>query len=269
MQSMGSIETIRWTPLPWREMLAPVTWLLIAMIGVAVGFLGGLFGKGGAAVATPLLAAIGVPPMIAVASPLPAAVPSSVVAYRAYREHGYNDRQVVRWSLFAGAPATVIGALLTWWVEPAALIAATDVLIVGIGLRLALRRPGRSSNVPPSAITPARIVAVAGVVGLLSGLLANAGGFLLAPLYLGVLRLPIKPAFASSLAVAAVLAIPGTVVHTALGHIDWRVVAVFASASVPLSFLGARVAVAADASKLERGYGTALVVLGTVLLLAR
>lgn len=90
------------------------------------------------------------------------------------------------------------------------------------------------------------------VVGLISGLLANSGGFLLAPLYVAVLRLPIKAAFASSLAVAAVLAVPGTIVHAALGHIDWALVAVFAATSVPLSFLGARVALRADPSRLER-----------------
>jgi uncharacterized membrane protein YfcA len=51
-----------------------VPWIAIALIGAAVGFLGGLFGKGGAAVATPLLAAVGVPAIVAVASPLPATV---------------------------------------------------------------------------------------------------------------------------------------------------------------------------------------------------
>lgn len=38
-------------------------------IGVAVGFLGGLFGKGGSAVATPLLSLAGAPGYIAVATP--------------------------------------------------------------------------------------------------------------------------------------------------------------------------------------------------------
>ena len=76
---------------------------------------------------------------------------------------------------------------------------------------------------------------IAAGVGLLSGLLANAGGFLLVPLYLLVLRLPIKTALACSLAVAAVLAVPGTLVHAALGHIDWAVTAVFAASLIPMS----------------------------------
>jgi len=107
------------------------------------------------------------------------------------------------------------------------------------------------------------------VVGLASGLLANSGGFLLAPLYLTVLRLPIKSAFASSLAVASVLAVPGTLVHWRLGHIDWHLVLVFGAASIPLSYLGARVALRTDPVRLERLYGAALLALGIVLLVFR
>ena len=80
------------------------------------------------------------------------------------------------------------------------------------------------------------MIVVAAAVGLLSGLLANGGGFLLAPLFVVVLRLSIKQSFATSLAVAAVLAIPGTIVHAALGHIDWELVAVFGATSIPLSY---------------------------------
>ena len=86
------------------------------------------------------------------------------------------------------------------------------------------------------------------------------------PLYLGVLRLPIKTALACSLAVASVLAVPGTLVHAALGHIDWSVTVVFAMASIPLSSLGARTALRMRSDHLERGYGAGLAVLGIVLL---
>ena len=113
------------------------------------------------------------------------------------------------------------------------------------------------------------MVAVAAATGLAAGLLANSGGFLLAPLYVAVLRLPVKQAFACSLAVSAVLAVPGTVVHAALGHLDWRVVLVFGAASVPLSYVGARVAIRADAVRLERIYGAVLLVLGVTLFVLR
>ena len=86
-------------------------WIEIVLIGAVVGFLGGMFGKGGSALATPLLAAIGVPPIVAVASPLPATIPSTLVAYRQYRRLGIGDPEVIRWSIVVGIPATVVGAL--------------------------------------------------------------------------------------------------------------------------------------------------------------
>ena len=71
-----------------RVFAGRVQWLAIVLIGAGVGFAGGLFGKGGSAIATPLLAAIGLKPIVAVASPLPATIPGTLVAYRHYRRMG-------------------------------------------------------------------------------------------------------------------------------------------------------------------------------------
>jgi uncharacterized membrane protein YfcA len=71
-----------------------------------------------------------------------------------------------------------------------------------------------------------------------------------------------KKAFACSLAVSAVLALPGTVVHAYLGHISWLVTSLVALGSVPFSFLGARLAIKTRSAKLERWYGLALTCLG-------
>ncbi len=248
-----------------------MSWPGVILIGLSVGFLAGLFGKGGSAVATPLLHAVGVPAIIALAAPLPATIPSTLAATGAYWRQHLVDTEVLRWSVVAGVPATVAGAYATRWVSGNLLISATDVLLALLGLRF-LFRPAegqlRAGAPDGRRWRRVRLVCVAGGVGLASGLLANSGGFLLAPLYLAVLRLPIKSAFASSLAVAAALALPGTLVHWALGHIDWSVVAVFAAASVPLSYLGARVALRTEGRHLERIYGGVLAVLGIGLLFA-
>ncbi len=244
-----------------------VQWIEIVLIGAAVGFLGGLFGKGGSALATPLLAAIGIPAIAAVASPLPATIPGTLVASRRYRHAGISDPQVVRWSVALGIPATIVGALATYWIGGDALVRVTDVAVAAIGLRVLLR-PDDPEVVPVDVPRRrVRLAVVAVTVGFLSGLLANAGGFLLVPLYLALLKLPIKTALACSLAVAAVLAVPGTFVHAALGHIDWTVTAVFAFASVPLSSVGARTALRMNSARLERVYGAGLLVLGTTFLI--
>jgi uncharacterized membrane protein YfcA len=244
---------------------------VILLIGAGVGFLGGLLGKGGSAIATPLLVAVGVPPMVAVAAPLPATVPGTLVAADRYRRHDLIDRTVLRWSLLTGLPATVVGALLTRWVPGSALVAATDVVIALLGLRLLLVPQDASSATDhlDAASRRRRTIAVAVATGFSAGLLANSGGFLLAPLFITVLGLRVRSALGTSLAVAAAMAVPGTVVHLALGHLDWTVVAAFGLGSIPLSGLGARVALSVDAQRLERAYGLALVLLGGGFMAAR
>ena len=271
-------------------------WVLIAVVGAGVGYLGGMFGKGGSAIATPFLALIGVPPIVAVAAPLPATIPGTLVAFSRYHREGLTDARVIRWSVACGVPATVIGAVVTRWIGGAQLVKITDAVVAALGIRILLQRPARQAPAAPqepegasgmeptggtldsatttmtqvrrpaASYSTARLVSVALVVGFLAGLLANSGGFLLVPLYLSVLRLPIKQSLACSLAVAAMLAVPGTIVHAALGHIDWTVAAVFGAASIPLSSLGARTALRMNAAHLERIYGAGLTILGLGLL---
>ena len=236
----------------------------IVAVGGVIGFLGGLLGKGGSAIATPALVALGLPPIVALAAPLPATVPGAMVAANRYREHGHIDRAVLKWSLIAGIPATILGAFATRWIDAGSLVLLTDVVIVVIGARM-LRTPSAHQGDigTDEGVDRNRIVAVALVT---AGLLANSGGFLLAPLFVAVLGLGIRPALGTSLATASVLAIPGTMVHMAMGHLDLAVVVLFAIGSIPLSGLGARVALRADVTRLERFYGGSLVVLGAVFL---
>jgi uncharacterized membrane protein YfcA len=247
--------------------MAVVDWTAIILTGLAVGLMAGLFGKGGSAVATPLLHAAGVPALVAVAAPLPATIPSTLVASRPYWRERLVDDDVLRWSLLVGVPATILGAVASRWVSGEALVRITDVLVAGLGVRFLLgpSAPEEAGARPGSYRT--RLVLVAAAVGVAAGLLANSGGFLLAPLYLVALRMPVRSAFATSLTVAAFLAIPGTIVHWTLGHIDWSVVAVFGAASVPCSYLGARLALRIRPHHLERVYGAMLTLLGIAFLL--
>lgn len=243
-----------------------MTWIAVALIGAGVGFLSGLFGKGGSAIATPLLHAIGIPALVAVAAPLPATIPGTLVAAHRYRRVDLIDMWVLKIALLAGIPATVVGAVATRWIDGGVLVQATDILVLGLGLRLLLGSDDHEV-VHDVEHRTARAVAISVVVGLTAGLLANSGGVLLAPLYLAVLRMPLKASLGTSLAVSAVLAVPGTIVHASLGHIDWAVVAVFGLGSVPLSSLGAKVALRTNPHALQRLFGAVLVVLGGVFVL--
>lgn len=158
-------------------------------------------------------------------------------------------------------PATILGAAATRWVDATALVTVTEILLVAIGVRLLLAKATVETD-EPELVGLLPMVAVAGVTGVAAGLLANSGGFLLAPLFVTVLGMAIKPALGTSLAVASVLAVPASVIHLLLGHLDLTVVMAFALGAVPLSSLGARVALQVDSSRLERGYGLMLVIMG-------
>jgi uncharacterized membrane protein YfcA len=248
--------------------MATGTLVEVALIGLAVGFLSGLFGKGGSAVATPLLAAIGIPPIAAVASPLPATIPATFVAARTYARSGHVDRRLVLTCAAIGLPATIAGALATRWIDGHFLVVATEVLLLALGAKF-LFAPGELPDAPRDvAHFGRRAAALALGVGFVSGLLANAGGFLFAPLFVVALHRPLKDALGTSSALACVLAIPGTIVHAALGHIDWTVTLVFALSSVPFSALGARVALRTQTRPLERVYGVAIASFAALFLLA-
>jgi uncharacterized membrane protein YfcA len=113
--------------LTWQHLGAVLT-------GVAIGFLGGLFGKGGSAVATPLLSLLGFPGFVAVASPLPAAIPSTLIASAEYWRSQLLDWEVVWWSIGIGTPAIVAGSLLSPYVGAKPLLVVTGLLVLAFGI---------------------------------------------------------------------------------------------------------------------------------------
>ncbi|HEV7525062.1 MAG TPA: sulfite exporter TauE/SafE family protein [Acidimicrobiia bacterium] len=239
----------------------------VLLIGVGVGFLSGTFGKGGAAVSTPLLHALGVPAMVAIASPLPATIPATLLASRGYSRAGHVDREVLRVGLVVGVPLTAIGALLTRWVGGESLVLATDVILLALGLRVLSGAHSSADTDPtPARVSRPRTVAVVAGAGLISGLLGNSGGFLLAPLFVNVLRMPIRRALGTSLALATALAVPGTIVHAWLGHIDWTLALVFGLGAVPFATFGATMAMRIRERSLSVAYGIGIATLSAGLL---
>jgi len=245
--------------------VSPQILLGAALIGMAVGFLSGAFGKGGSAVATPLLHLLGVPAMIAIASPLPATIPSSLLAGRVYAGTGNVDRRVVRIGLPLGLLLTVVGAVLTRWVPGGPLVFLTDLVVLGCAVRILATRHSIAARRHEDA-TVLKIVSVVGAVGFVSGLLGNSGGFLLAPLFMSVLGLPVHRALGTSLVLATCLAVPGTLVHAWLGHIDWSLTLAFGVASVPAAAAGARLALRTHSHALALAYGAGLATLAGGLL---
>src|SRR5512135_1280531 len=125
------------------------------LVGIVIGFLGGLFGKGGSAIATPLLSLLGFPGFIAVAAPLPATVPGTLVASAEYWRSKLIDWQIVWWSIGAGIPATILGSYLTEFTGATPLLVITGIMVLGFGLSFLMapkEKKNRDTDEDPHAV---------------------------------------------------------------------------------------------------------------------
>lgn len=230
-------------------------------IGAVVGFLSGLLGKGGSAVTTPALQIfLNVPDYLALASPLPATLPTLLSAAWAYRGKDLVDWRVTRLTILWGVPATLAGSFLSDYVGGHPLMILTGLMVLGLGVSLLLKGGEAKPAAHPHAA--GAVVAIALGVGGLSGLLANTGGILFGPLFIRALGMPPKRALATSLVVSAALAVPGMGAHMFLGHIDWLIVFALSVAAIPSSYLGARLALSLRDKTLVRVYGLLLALFG-------
>jgi uncharacterized membrane protein YfcA len=78
--------------------------LVLGGLGGIAGLSSGLFGIGGALIATPLLRLTGIEPLLALATPLPAAIPTALSASIAYWRHRLIRWDVAGWLLLTGLP---------------------------------------------------------------------------------------------------------------------------------------------------------------------
>ncbi len=214
----------------------------VVLAGVGIGFAFGIFGAGGSAFGTPILALMGVPAPIAIASPLPAVLPSALMGARQYLRAGVLDRRVARLAVIAAVPTVIIGALLSRVVSGEVLLLASGGLLVVVGIRRVVPMRDRVDGAPhPRADRTPLVVGSVAAAGLVAGLLATGGGIVLVPLFIVAFGFTAARAAGTSLVVAAALTVPTLATHWLLGNIDWSIAAAFALGMVPASFVAARI----------------------------
>lgn len=76
--------------------------------------------------------------------------------------------------------------------------------------------------------------------GLASGYVGVGGGFIMVPLMMSILHVPMKLTSGTSLIAVMILAIPGTVTQALLGNINWIAGIAVACGSIPGATLGAK-----------------------------
>lgn len=229
-------------------------------VGLASGVLSGAFGIGGGLVTTPAIRLLlGYPALIAVGTPLPVIVPGAITGALAYGRRGLAD---VRAGLVMGAVGSVGsigGALLSQRAGGTVVLLATSALIAWASIDMLLQQrrasiaegvPGEGesdeafaragSGSPTGRARLLRLVLIGLLAGTYSGFLGLGGGFVVVPGLTRFTGMSVKRAIGTSLVTVAVLAVPGSVAHSLLGHVDWTLALLLAVGVVPGAVIGAR-----------------------------
>src|SRR2546426_6922944 len=212
-------------------------------------FVSGLIGVGGAIVMIPLL--LYVPPLvgagrldikevaaITVLEVFAAAV-SGVIAHARHRA---VDVRLAATGGVAMAGGSLTGAVASHWMPDAWLLMVFALMVTAAFVLMFLPPPP-----PPDVTTPAEAreysrtltVAVAGAVGLAAGVVGAGGAFLLVPLMLVVVGVPIRVTIRSSLAMTALAATAGFVGKLVTGQIPLLPTLAVVAAAAPCAPVGA------------------------------
>jgi len=230
----------------------PVNVFLVLGMGMAVGFISGMFGIGGGFLMTPLLIFIGVSPAVAVASVTSHIAASSFSGAISYWRRRTIDVALAMMLLSAGIVGTATGVWLF------TLLRAVDQLDLFIGLSYVtlltsvgaamiyeslhaelrarkgmpaiLRRPGshtwlhglpfklrfKRSKIYVSAIP---VWAIGFIIGFIGAVMGIGGGFILVPMLIYFLRVPTATVIGTSMVLTLVTMASATVMHAATNHL--------------------------------------------------
>ena len=214
--------------LPIAEM--PVDMFLILGMGVAVGFISGMFGIGGGFLLTPLLIFVGIPAAVAVATQGPQIAASSMTGALAYWRRRAIDFKLAYVLLAGGLVGTVLGVLFfnlmrrvgqldtVITLSYVVLMGAVGVLVTlesakatfgakkdqrkkiagrhrwfeGLPLKMRFHRAGMYVSAIP-------LMGVALLIGFAGAVLGIGGGFILVPALIYIFRVPANVVVGTSL----------------------------------------------------------------------
>jgi uncharacterized membrane protein YfcA len=243
--------------------------LTLLSLGLSGAFVAGLLGIGGALVMIPLL--LYVPPLLDVGRlslkavsgitmvQVVAATLSATIAHRRYE--AVNAR--LAWiGGGAMAAASLLGALGSYHVYERWLLVAFALMVTGAAVLMVMAdRIAPSSRPLPEQFSVVRTILVCAGVGILTGLVGAGGAFLLIPLLVTVVRLPLRVTIGTSLAIALAAAVAGVTGKALTGQIPYASALVVAAGALPGGHLGAYVSRRLSVDQLRLAF---LVVIGVV-----
>lgn len=246
--------------------------LFAVLLGFASGFTSGAFGIGGAVITTPAIRLLLMRSSdIALGTPLPIVFPSALVGGFNYWKAGKVIPRVVLYSSLFGCLGTVIGSSVTSLLDTRYIMIITSLLLIYLAYRTyassARERPHAERAGQHAGGHPVSLLALIGFsAGFFSGFLGLGGGVILVPGFYFLLHMDLKECLGNSLVVIAFLALPGSVVHSFLGHVEWPVVLAMTLGVMPGSYIGSYFTIRARNRRVQVLFALLLLAIGIIFL---
>ena len=260
-----------------------------ALAGVFVGVMSGLLGVGGGTIMVPIFRlAFGMSPLASTATSLFAIIPTSISGVVA---HTRAKTCVPKLGLALGVGGAVMSPLGVWLssVSPGWLVICVAAIVIGFSAvkmfkkaakcapspragRAGGNAQGASAKVVPDQPVLSRNQYLQGaciglIAGLASGYVGVGGGFIMVPLMLAVLDIPMSLASGTSLIAIMILAIPGVIEQGLLGNIEYLAGIAIVVGSIPGALVGARLVRMVPERQLRFIFGGFLLVAAVMLML--
>lgn len=236
--------------LPIAELSANI-YALIALGGVT-GLLSGLFGIGGGFILTPMLIFLGVPPAVSVATSTNMIVASSFSGFLSHLKYQRVDLQMGAWLIAGGLLGATGGVIAFSSLQRAGQVdlfitllyvsllgsvsylmakearqmlhahqrgekppQAVALALPGWVIRLPWQKTFERSRVTHSVLVP---ISLGVISGLLVGLLGVGGGFIMIPMMVYILRMPLHVTVGTSLFQIIFITAVATLLHATTSH---------------------------------------------------
>lgn len=264
-----------------------------ALAGIFVGVMSGLLGVGGGTIMVPIFRlAFGMSPLASTATSLFAIIPTSISGMAS---HMRAKTCVPKLGVALGIGGALTSPVGVWLasVSPGWLVIVVAALVVGLSaykmFRKALKAPKRGKQKAAGAaadasepasrqnslpaqpdLTRKQYLQGAGiglVAGLASGYVGVGGGFIMVPMMLALLSIPMSLAAGTSLIAIMILAIPGVIEQAILGNINYFAGISIAVGTIPGAVIGARLVRVIPERQLRFAFGGFLLVAAVLLML--
>ncbi len=246
--------------------------LFAVLLGFASGFASGAFGIGGGVITTPAIRLLLMRSSdIALGTPLPIILPSALVGGLNYWRAGKVVPRVVLYCTLFGCLGTVAGSSITSLLDTRYIMIITSLLLLYLAYRTYAAAGGEGPygkrEAGPTVRHPVHLLALIGfLAGFFSGFLGLGGGIVMVPGFYFLLGMELKECLGSSLVVIAFLALPGSIVHSLLGHVEWGVALAMTLGVVPGSYAGSFFTLRARSRRVQALFALLLLAIGIIFL---